>query len=162
MPSLVAGILLFAAVVAWDGPPPRAKVVYTVASGESDAPPETTTLTWADGKGRLELKRPGFEGGPDVTDAADLTPQEFQALWALVVRHKLATLAPELSPGVAHDFGTRTLTVETASKPDMKADSHTAKWSRPLVNASGVAEYEKALGRLARAKLKTTPPIFLP
>jgi hypothetical protein len=60
-------------------------------------------------------------------NSADITPAEFNDVWALVVRHRFQTFVPRQKPGQVFDAASKFIRIEWSKQKGSPVQSHEAQ-----------------------------------
>lgn len=142
--------------------PKAAEVSFTIASGNYGAVPETITAARSGDSCTIRLRRDQIGMLAAVDKTVKVEPSEFAIIWSLVEKGELYSYRPKLDAGIARDYGSRTLKIVTGPEGNHKPVQFEVSWDKPLLNGDSVHLLMKELGRLARARIKGSEPLFFP
>jgi hypothetical protein len=159
---ILMSLALVGSGAAWAGCPEVAIVSFTIAPGEVGSPVETVTVARRGEERTLTLTHKGFKAAAR-TETLPLEQEEFDKVWAIVIRDKLLEFEPEQRTGTAFDYGRRTLRTETCETPADRPRVHEARWTGPIENQNRVSPLVEKLARVARSHAKeVTLELFVP
>lgn len=161
---LAAGAAVVAGGTAAEPPAPLPETVSVTAwikMGEPGAPAEQVTVSRAKGVSKITVEQtPAKAGAKSVTATAEITDEEFAAVWS--VGGDLRTFLPKPEADHTDDFGTRRVRVEWQFKTDPQLQIHDVSWANEIKNRGPAEKLHKELGRLAAKHLKEPKLLTFP
>jgi hypothetical protein len=156
--NAVGSLLLASGPLACTVLPTEGRVIVSITPGKPNAPTETVTVSWRDGRGSLRSERRAASGEVLAAGEANLGEGQLRELWQTVQRRHLTTFTPREAGGQTFDFGERRVRLEWVSRAGKAREAHDFSWIAPLENEADVRPLQRAAATAARG---TVPGVLL-
>jgi hypothetical protein len=159
---LALGGLLSAACGVAANLPVEGRLLVSITPGKPNAPTETVSASWREGRGTIRSERRGAGGEILAEGAGGLDSKGLTELWRTVERGGLTAFQPKESGARVSDFGSRRVELEWMPAPAAPKRSNAFSWQAPLANEEDVRPLLRAAGQAARAAVPGVQLAYFP